>query len=202
MFLIKGILPNGPYLPCVSMVGRAILAGYHRYMTLTFVFPIKSILNFHGQIIRLDRLININQNCDELLGCYWIVWDICLNKCWLILNQWVVVGILFLRWWHPFNLVDGSCDLPKCHHLGCLNNPSWNLGLCAVCCAHFMCHHELWPLSLSHTFSSHSRFRPCWRKTLPDLFFKILLFVIVFLLFCTILLFLLAFFWLGCFCNM
>ena len=25
-----GILPKGPYLPCVSMAGRALLAGYHR----------------------------------------------------------------------------------------------------------------------------------------------------------------------------
>ena len=29
---IEGILPKGPYLPCVSMVGRAPLAGYHRYI--------------------------------------------------------------------------------------------------------------------------------------------------------------------------
>ena len=28
---IEGILPKGPYLPCVSMVGRALLVGYHRY---------------------------------------------------------------------------------------------------------------------------------------------------------------------------
>ena len=26
----EGILPNGPYLPWVSMAGRALLAGYHR----------------------------------------------------------------------------------------------------------------------------------------------------------------------------
>ena len=28
--LIDGILPKGPYLPCVSMAGRALLAGYPR----------------------------------------------------------------------------------------------------------------------------------------------------------------------------
>ena len=28
---IEGILPKGPYLPCVSMAGRSLLAGYHRY---------------------------------------------------------------------------------------------------------------------------------------------------------------------------
>ena len=27
---IEGILPKGPYLPCVSMADRALLAGYHR----------------------------------------------------------------------------------------------------------------------------------------------------------------------------
>ena len=30
--VIKGILPKGPYLPCVSMAGRALLAGYHRHI--------------------------------------------------------------------------------------------------------------------------------------------------------------------------
>ena len=29
---IEGVLPKGPYLPCVSMAGRARLAGYPRYM--------------------------------------------------------------------------------------------------------------------------------------------------------------------------
>ena len=34
---IKGILPKGPYLPCVSMVGRALLAGYPRYASVNMV---------------------------------------------------------------------------------------------------------------------------------------------------------------------
>ena len=29
----QGILPKGPYLPCVSMVGRALLAGCHRFVS-------------------------------------------------------------------------------------------------------------------------------------------------------------------------
>ena len=33
---IEGILPKGPYLPCVSMAGRALLAGYHEYTMATF----------------------------------------------------------------------------------------------------------------------------------------------------------------------
>ena len=31
---IEGILPKGPYLPCVSMAGRALLARYPRYSLL------------------------------------------------------------------------------------------------------------------------------------------------------------------------
>ena len=30
----EGILPKGPYLPCVSMAGRALLAGYHRIINI------------------------------------------------------------------------------------------------------------------------------------------------------------------------
>ena len=28
----EGILPKGPYLPCVSMAGRDLLAGYPRFV--------------------------------------------------------------------------------------------------------------------------------------------------------------------------
>ena len=31
---IEGILPKRPYLPCVSMARRALLAGYHRYLVI------------------------------------------------------------------------------------------------------------------------------------------------------------------------
>ena len=38
---------------------------------------------------------------------------------------------------------------------GCLNNNIFsNLGLCAACWARFMYHHELWPTSVGHPFSS------------------------------------------------
>ena len=35
---VKGILPKGPYLPCVSMAGRVLLAGYHRSMGEIFLY--------------------------------------------------------------------------------------------------------------------------------------------------------------------
>ena len=28
----EGLLPKGPYLPCLSMASRALLAGYHRFL--------------------------------------------------------------------------------------------------------------------------------------------------------------------------
>ena len=33
---IEGIMPKGPYLPCVSMAGRALSAGYPRYNIVFF----------------------------------------------------------------------------------------------------------------------------------------------------------------------
>ena len=49
----------------------------------------------------------------------------------------------------------GGGHLQPCGQVqGCLYNPIFsNLGLCAVCWAHFMCHHELWPPSVGHPFS-------------------------------------------------
>ena len=35
---IEGILPKGPYLPCVSMAGRALLAGYPRKLEVQMSF--------------------------------------------------------------------------------------------------------------------------------------------------------------------
>ena len=35
---LEGILPKGPYLPCVSMACRALLVGYHRSEELRYFF--------------------------------------------------------------------------------------------------------------------------------------------------------------------
>ena len=54
-----------------------------------------------------------------------------------------------------FNYLGKSFNLFKYHHQGCLNSPTFsNLGSCAACRTHSMCHHELWPTSPSHPFSS------------------------------------------------
>ena len=59
----------------------------------------------------------------------------------------------FLRWWPPSTMWAGPL-IYYGHHRGCLNNPIFsNLGLCAACWAHFICHHELCPTSVSHPFS-------------------------------------------------
>ena len=63
---IDGILPKGLYLPYVSMAGRSLLAGYHRYQKMierertdvsnTRIFNIvrKSPLSMHGWNICLE----------------------------------------------------------------------------------------------------------------------------------------------------
>ena len=43
---IRVILPKGPYLPCISMAGRAFLAGYHRYVLSTFMSILISNIYF------------------------------------------------------------------------------------------------------------------------------------------------------------
>ena len=49
---LESILPKGPYLPCVSMAGRALLAGYprtmpvHRYRTLQGMIPNKFVKKY------------------------------------------------------------------------------------------------------------------------------------------------------------
>ena len=40
---IEGILPKGPYLPCVSMAGRALFAGYHWYTGVPWQISIYKI---------------------------------------------------------------------------------------------------------------------------------------------------------------
>ena len=42
----EGILPKGPYLPCVSMAGRALLAGYPRFIwrRISIYFSVQELL--------------------------------------------------------------------------------------------------------------------------------------------------------------
>ena len=81
------------------------------------------------------------------VNCY------CINKLTVVMMSGWGVGA-FLRWWPPSAMWMGPLIFYG-HHRGCLNNPIFsNLGLCAACCAHFMCHHKLWPTSASHPLSS------------------------------------------------
>ena len=49
------ILPKGPYLPCVSMAGRVLLAGYNRYRVLAVLGSMqwRHMSVMASQIIRL-----------------------------------------------------------------------------------------------------------------------------------------------------
>ena len=51
---IEGILPEGPYLPCVSMAGMSLLAGYHLYELTVAV--IHSQINLYENGLQIQRL--------------------------------------------------------------------------------------------------------------------------------------------------
>ena len=82
-----------------------------------------------------------------------------------------------------------------------------------MCCmlSIFQCHHELRPTPVSHPFSSLNSSlglaggKHYQKITIPVfrlLFVKILLIQVAFLILCVILLYLLTFFWLSCYCCM
>ena len=89
------------------------------------------------------------------------------------------------KFFHGFNHVGGSFNLFKGHHRVYPNNPIFsNLGLCAACWAYFMCHHELWPTSIAPNSSLDlAGQKRKIQHVSSDLFFKILLFQVAFLLF-------------------
>ena len=49
----EGTLPKGPYLPCVNMAGKAVLAGYHRIVHCQIIYYIKALhcLFYHKVLI-------------------------------------------------------------------------------------------------------------------------------------------------------
>ena len=110
---------------------------------------------------------------------------------------------------HEF-IIPSICLNIHGHRWGCLNNPIFsNLGLCAACWAHFMCHHELLT-SVSHPLSSlNSSLGFAGGKhnqKITIAVFRLVLqhFVIpgCFLIFLSSLSFLLTFFWLVCYCSL
>ena len=68
---IKGFVPKGPYLPCVSLAGRAFLAGYHRYtctciskLLLNTLRPRQDGRHF---VYNIFKCIFFNENCCILI---------------------------------------------------------------------------------------------------------------------------------------
>ena len=67
----------------------------------------------------------------------------------------------FLRWWPPSAMWAGPFNLFMATTGDVWIIPSFsNLGLCAACWALFMCHHELWPTSVSCPFPFLNTVRP------------------------------------------
>ena len=77
-FHIEGILPKGPYLPCESMAGRALLRGYHRYAILWM--SVTRRFQDHFQRIFFSTRYQpwthkpfvVPVKCDDELGWKWV----------------------------------------------------------------------------------------------------------------------------------
>ena len=140
-----------------------------------------------------------------VLLCFVLLWLHCLSP-WV--RGWGLGA--FLRWWPPSAMWEGPLIFYG-HHRGCLNNPIFsNLGLCASCWAHFVCHQKLWPTSLSHPFSSLNRSLGFTEGNITRNYYPYLLNYFSKFCFSRLLLwysflslyFLLTFFWVGCYCSM
>ena len=81
---VEGILPKGPYLPCVSMAGRALLAGYHRSAIEKLTkkpgprLNIKTLFPRYGDshdkdktVARPSYLWHRNPCTDKMIYLYW-----------------------------------------------------------------------------------------------------------------------------------
>ena len=65
----EGILPKGPYLPCVSMAGRALLAGYHRINLghISWMSIHKCFFPFESFILLCFKKILLDENLLEAI---------------------------------------------------------------------------------------------------------------------------------------
>ena len=86
-----GILPRGPYLPCVSMAGRALLAGYPRIYTV--VCP-RHICNRHpvGPSVRFLLCWNSDLILTIVVAVLYYHWHGCMSAA---QYKWVIYSYTF-----------------------------------------------------------------------------------------------------------
>ena len=70
---IDGILPKGPYPPCLRIADRALLAGYPRYLLSAFTFPCDTS-------IKQATLIQVMAWCHQAMSHY-------VSRCWSSWNR-------------------------------------------------------------------------------------------------------------------
>ena len=76
-YQIEGILPKGPYPPCLRMADRALLAGYPQNMQHVFVELCSSVVVPLFLVDPYDLLTHIFQGC--LTGTGAIIWLPCAS---------------------------------------------------------------------------------------------------------------------------
>ena len=90
VWFMTGVLPKGPHLPCLSMAGRALLAGYHRHLLplqllqailcltkhfisctqqIIFKVYIEIIMKMNARIFSFGN--HVQYSADDYLFCYY-----------------------------------------------------------------------------------------------------------------------------------
>ena len=87
---IEGILPKVPYLPCVSMAGRALLAGYPRHMRLWYRWNVCPLYYERGIGMNISHCYAYDISIVQILTWLttnkkvcskWKQWNNCKKQC-------------------------------------------------------------------------------------------------------------------------
>ena len=114
---IKSILPKGPYLPCVSMVGRALLAGYAWYIN-----PLRWIQNWPHFADDVSKCIFLNENV-------WISLKISLKIVPEIpINNISPLGQIMAWHWPGNKPISEPMMVSLLTHI-CVTQPQWVIGI-------------------------------------------------------------------------
>ena len=111
----EGILVKGSYLPCVSMAGRVLLAGYPRFAVLCIFYLIMK--QWHG------NTFHIVETCFKIIDLYFLYW---YNSHKIEDNP---MAEFFLEWkfqyWQVLSMMTPSMEILSALLALCTGNHRW-----------------------------------------------------------------------------
>ena len=110
--LINGILPKGPYLPCLRMADRALLAGYHRFEHCGLVHLIPELWWWNSfpwsasryvqivwVILSIEKNLQIYSYICHNCSCWWTSINAEISATTLISKLVTSICSRWFRWW-------------------------------------------------------------------------------------------------------